>query len=81
MEVVEQDNFDLRAERREKKEFDSKSNKLHELANDFYRVPSQKRVTLAQLEIEAARKIFTKDNVVHIFSPLFFLTSIKSCTC
>ena len=53
--------------RKQKEEFDSKSNELPELANDFDRVASQERITLARLENEAARKILTKDNVVHFF--------------
>ena len=53
--------------RKEKEEFHSKSNELPELANDFDGVASQRRITLARLENEAARKILTKDNVVHFF--------------
>ena len=59
----EHDSSDLRAAlRKEIKEFDNKTKALRELANEFDRAASQKRVTLAQLEIKAAWKILTKDN-------------------
>ena len=50
------------ARRNDIDEFDSKVEDLWQPANEFDRAASQKQVTLTQLEIEAARKILSKDS-------------------